>query len=969
MTPAFFKKTLLFASIFTLFFTASFGQQKQTITPLKVSKITLDNGLTVLLNEDHSKKLVYGGVLVKAGSKNDPANHTGIAHYLEHLLFKGTEEIGTTDYEKEKPYLENIYSLYDSLSKTTDVLKRKEIQKQINEKSLKAGEYAISTETDKLIKSIGGTGLNAFTSNEITFFHNTFPPNQIEKWLEIYSARFIKPVFRSFQSELEVVYEEKNRLMDNFAFPLIETFLKNLYKKHPYGQQSTIGTIEHLKNPSLNAMYEFYNTYYVANNMALVICGDFDTEEILPLIKEKFGKWKSGIIPKYPEYKEEPFTGRELVNVRMTPVKIGIIGFRTVPNGNKDEITLDVCNKILCNSGQTGLLDKLTLDNKILGAQYIPLGQNNDYGSSVFLFIPKIIGQPLEKAENLIMEQFTKLRKGEFDDGILEAVKKDIYKEFEMSLESFDSRTVMLAQAFSQNRDIEDYLNYAQKIKNITKEDVMKAAEKYYNQNYLVLFSKMGFPKKQKIEKPGYDALKPKADVKSLYAENFNKLQGKEPKADFVNFNEDIKLSELKKGVELYYTNNPENDIYTLKLKYGIGKYKLPQLPYAAMLMNYAGTKTKSLSEVKTAFQKIGCTYTFDCDDDYLYLELDGTEDELTPALVLLQDLLTNPVVDKDKMGNIISGEQASRKFERADAPAIAKSLLEYVKKKERSSFLDRLSMKEIKALNTDSLLALFKTALGYELQIHYTGNLYTLDELKNKFNSSLIFKKDMKLSESPVVINDEVYNENTVFFVNKKNAVQSQVYFYIKGEDYSIEKEAYIDAFNEYFGGGFSGLVIQEIREYRSMAYTAGATYSIPRLAGKRSSFTGYVGTQADKTVEAISVFDSLITNMPYKEDRIENIRNLLVQNAFASRPDFRELSESFVSWKLKGFYEDPAQYKIDTYKNFIFDDIYKFYKINIWNKPVTICIVGDEKHLNMADIAKFGKIVKLEEKSLFKK
>ena len=963
------KITIGLAGIF-LFILAEnvLGQQKQ-ITPLKVSMYILDNGLTVLLNEDHSKPLVFGGVVVKAGSKNDPSNHTGIAHYLEHMLFKGTEEIGTINFEKEKLYLENIYTLYDSLGKTTDEVKRKEIQKQINEQSLKAGEFAIPTEIVKLIRSIGGTGLNAFTAEEMTFFHNAFPPNQMEKWLELYSHRFINPVFRSFQSELEVVYEEKNRSMDNFVFPLIETFLKNFYKKHPYGQQSAIGTIEHLKNPSLNAMYGFYKKYYVANNMALVMCGDFNTDEILPVIKEKFGKWRSDTIPQYPEYKEETFKGREVVNVKMTPIKLGIIGFRTVPNGDTDEIALDVCNSILSNSGQTGLLDKLMLDNKLLAAQYIPLGQNNDYGSGIFLFVPKILGQSFENAESLIMEQFTKLRKGEFDDWLLKAVKKDIYKEFEMSLENFDSRTVLLAQAFSQKRNIDEFLKYAQRVKNITKDDVMKTAEKYYNQNYLILLSKMGFPKKEKLKKPGYEPVKPKADAISAFAEKFDKMQGKEPNAIFVNFNEDVKIFGLNKDITLYYTNNPENDIYSLTVQFGVGKYKMPQLYYAAELMNYAGTKTKTLNEVKTAFQKIGCTYTFDCDDDYMYIELDGIEDNLKPALELLQDLITNPVVEKNKMKNIIDQEQTARKLENADAPSVSQALLQYVRKNNKSSFLNRFSMKEIKELNTDSLLAVFKKGMDYEVQIHYVGNKFNSDTLLNIFKNTMKFSYNMKTSESPVVLNDEVYNENTVFFVNRKDALQSQIYFYIKGEDYSIDKEASIDAFNDYFGGGFSGLVAQEIREYRSMAYTARASYSIPLLTGKRSSFIGYIGTQADKTVDAISVFDSLVTDMPEKKDRIENIRNSLVQEAYASSPDFRDLSETLVSWKLKGFSEDPAKYKLEAYKNLTFDDILNFYKTNIKGKPITICIVGDEKRLNMQNIAKFGKIIKIKEKNLYKK
>jgi len=970
MLTAFIKKQLCLIGITTFIITGTLhAQQVQNAAPLKVTKYVLDNGLTVLLNEDHSKPLVFGGVAVKAGSKNDPANHTGIAHYLEHLLFKGTEEMGTTDYAKEKPFLDSINILYDSLGKTTDVEKRKDIQKSINKQSLKAGEYAVPTEIDKLIKSIGGTGMNAFTAEEMTFFHNAFPPNQVEKWLELYSQRFINPVFRSFQSELEVVYEEKNRGQDNFAFPLIEKYLSCLYKKHPYGQQSTIGTMEHLKNPSLTAMYDFYKTYYVANNMTLVMCGDFNTDSVMPIIKEKFGKWRSGVVPAYPEYKEEPFKGREVVNVKMTPIKLGIIGFRTVPNGDTSEIALDVCNRILSNTGETGLLDSLVLGNKLMAAQYIPLGQNNDYGSAVFLFLPKILGQSLENAEGLVMRQFAKLRKGDFNDTLLEAVKKVMYKEFEMSLEDFDSRAVLLAQAFSQHRDIDDYLQYAKKVKKITKADVIRVAEKYYNNNYLIMLSKMGFPKKEKIEKPGYEPVKPKADTKSPFAIKFDQIKAKEPKANFVDFNNDIKIATLSKDVTFYYAQNPENDIYTLTIKFGVGKYKIPQLYYAADLMNYAGTKTKTLSQVKAAFQNIGCTYSFECDDNYLTVQLDGIEDDLQPALLLLQDLLTNPVIDKSKMKNIIDGEQTQRKLETADAPSVSSALIQYVRKKGRSPFLNRLSMKEIKALNPDSLLALFKKSMGYEVQVHYVGSKYDFTTATNMIKNAITFPVNLKASESPVVINDEVYNENTVFFVNRKDAVQSQLYYYIKGENYSIDKEAGIDAFNDYFGNGFSGLVVQEIREFRSLAYSAGAWYTIPLLPGKTSSFIGYIGTQADKTIEAMNVYDSLIMFMPEKKDRIENIRNSLIQESYANRPGFRDLTETFVSWKLKGFYKDPSQYKLEAYENLTFDDILTFYKSNIKGKPMVTCIVGDKKRLKMTDLAKFGKLVEIKESALFKK
>jgi zinc protease len=936
---------------------------------LKITKLTLENGLTVFLNEDHTKPLVFGGVCTKAGSKNDPADHTGIAHYLEHMLFKGTQEMGTTDYAAEKVHLDSIYTLYETLGKTTDEVKRKEIQKLVNEQSLKAGEYAVPTEIDKLIKSIGGTGMNAFTGEEITFFHNAFPPSQINKWLELYSHRFENPVFRLFQSELEVVYEEKNISMDNFVGPLIETFLKNLYKKHPYGQQTTIGTIEHLKNPSLKAMYDFYKTYYVANNMALVLCGDFDTEAIIPIIKEKFGVWKKGEVPKYPEYKEVPFNGREVVNVKLSPVKLGIIGYRTVPNGDNDEVALAVANNILSNAGQTGLLDKLVLDSKLLAAQYIPLGQNNDYGSAVFLFVPKILGQSLENAEGLIQQQFEKLRKGEFSDTLLEGVKKDIYKEFETSLEKLDDRTVLLAQAFTQNRDINEYLNYSKKVIAVTKEDVIKVAGKYYNKNYLVLLSKMGFPKKQKIEKPGYDPIAPKKDAISPFAKKFNEMKTGTPTENFVDFSEDAKIATVSKGATLYYVKNPLNDIYTLKIKFGIGTIKNPELAYASELMNYASIKGKTLDQTKSAFQKIGCTYSFSCDDNYVTAELIGLESDLKPGLELLKDLMLAPQSDDSKIKNLIQGAQSERKFENADPSGVAKALVQYIRKGDKSSFINRLSMKQIKALKSDSLLALFKQATQYEAQIHYVGNKYDFATLQDILKTTLKFSDSFIPSESPMVIDDKTYEANTVYFVNRKDAIQSQIYFYVGGEEYTNEKEPYIDAFNDYFGGGFSGLVIQEIREYRSMAYSAGARYSIPALTGKRSGFIGYIGTQADKTIDAIKVFEDLLTDLPQKTDRIENIRSSLVQEAFASKPDFRDLSEMLVSWKYQGYYEDPAKYKLESYKNLTFDDINNFYVKSLKGKPIVICLVGDKKSVDMTKLAAFGKIVELKESILFNK
>ncbi len=482
------KISYLQSFLLSIFFIFTLNAFSQNIPPIKQFK--LDNGLTVFLNEDHNKPIVYGAVVVKAGGKNDPSDATGMAHYQEHMLFKGTEELGTIDWEKEKPHIDKIFELYDKLCKTTDEVERKKIQTEINKESLEAGKYSIPNEFSNIVNSIGGTGMNAGTGPDITIYFNGFPPNQMEKWLEIYSHRFENPVFRSFQAELEVVYEEKNMYQDMFFNVLLEKFNEKFFKNHPYGQQTLIGTVDDLKNPSLTKMYKFYKTYYVPNNMALVISGDFKTEEIIPLIKKKFSSWKANELPEQKKYKEEPFNGREYVEMKLSPIGLGLLGFRTVPNGHPDELALKVCNRVLSNQSQTGLLDKLALDNKLMAVITVPF-QFNDHGSTVFIVVPKLVVQKTAAAEELVMIEIEKLGKGEFDDSMIESIKLEYYKDFQLSMESAQRKVMMIGQTFAQNLDINEKLDYPNKIKAITKDDVVRVAKKYYGKNYLAFFSKI----------------------------------------------------------------------------------------------------------------------------------------------------------------------------------------------------------------------------------------------------------------------------------------------------------------------------------------------------------------------------------------------------------------------------------------------------------------------------------------------
>jgi zinc protease len=956
------KRIYLFLIMgFILIGSQSFGQGLQNL-----QQYQLANGLTVILNEDHSKPEVFGYVTCKAGGKDDPSDATGMAHYMEHMLFKGTTDLGTTNWEKEKVHIDSIFGLYDLLGQTTDETKRKMIQQEINNQSVLANEYAIPNELSNIINEMGGTGMNANTSSDRTVFFNSFPPNQIQPWLELYGHRFQDAVFRSFQSELEVVYEEKNMYSDMFFMSLLEKFQSSFFKKHPYGQQSVIGTIDNLKNPSLTKMYEFYKTWYVPNNMALVLCGDFSSDQVKPMIEQAFGSWKSKPLPEKKHWDEQPFNGREFVQVNMTPVKLGVLGFRTPAVGSPDELALKVCQGILSNESGSGLLDQLALNNQLLGAQVFTFPYY-DYGMTVMLFIPKIIGQNLENAEKLLMEKVELVKNGEFDDWRVEAIKKELYRQHQQSMEENNYRGEKIGECFAQGFSLDKLKSYPEMINAVTKEDIIRVAKEYYGDNYLAFYSKMGSVKNPKIEKPGYKPVVSNTTAKSEFAKKLDSIPVLDYVPKYLDFDNDITDISIQNGVKLYTNKNLQNDIFSLKIKFKAGEKEIPMLKYAGQLMAMAFTNEYKKDELKNEYAKIGATYEVSTDESYTTITLYGIETDLDRALYLINGIINNATVAQKDVTTLLEGEKANRKLERAEPEAVADALFDWIWYGNKSDYIDRLTLKEISKLNADSLTQAFHKATQFEVELHYSGKLNPQD-VKASIVRNLKFADNLKPNDVPIIKPIQEYNENTIIFVDKKKALQSKIYFLQNGSPVSIEQTPAIEAFNLYFGGGFSGLVLQEIREYRSLAYGAGAAYRIPQRSDAPAYFVGHLATQADKTGEALDVFMDLLRNMPEKKERMKMINSYLALSSVTSRPGFRDLSSYVLNLKQKGYRDDPAKIFSQTYQNMQFDEILRFYNENIKNRPTVIAIVGNQKNIDMKKLESFGKLIIVKEKALYR-
>lgn len=922
---------------------------------LQVKSYKLANGLSVFLNEDPTAGKVFGAVMVNAGAKQESPDATGMAHYLEHLLFKGTDQMGTTDFNQEMPLQDSIVWLYDQLAQSTAPDEKAKIRQHINALSIKASAYGLPNEFDKLLRSVGGTGINAFTNYDMTFYHNSFPPHEINKWLDLYATRFQHPVFRSFQSELEVVYEEKNRSMDNFTWRIFEKFQSMLFPNVPYGQWPVLGTVEHLKNPQLSKMYAFYHKHYVADNMALILSGNFDTETVVPLIEEKFGMLKAGPYTPVQLPALQPIQGVKTEYVKYTPVKAGLIGFQTVARNHPDRTALDVCEYLLFNDSETGYLNRLQSNNEIMYCGAFPIVYNSAGGAFLF-YVPKILSQSLDNAEAKVMGGFSYMREGKFSEAELASAKNSLIKEFKQTLEHVEDRGVMIGEAFNNGIAWDEHLKYPEKVQAVTRDEIMRVAQKYYGNDYVRLISGTGFPKTDKLQKPPYKAVVNEQKGESEYARKFAELPTLPFHPKFIDHNKDVDRVALGTGHTLYAVHNPVNDLFYLDLRFKTGKLHEPLLETAVDFVNYCGAGNYTLQQLKDAFSAIGCQYALQCDDNFVGLHLEGNETSLQPCLDLAKQLLTQPKGSDKSKALLLNSLKTERKFEKRTPDFMGQALMHYALYGKESAFLRRKSAKEIAAMDEAKLLDTYLDITSHTAtDILFVGNTPS-DEL------AALLKEKLPLSAAPR--ETYVYNEgnaptqNTVYFVNDPKAVQSQVYFYVPGEVFDTVSYPDVMAFNEYFAGGFSGLVLQEIREYRSLAYATGGRYSPAPVPGKKGKLVTYIGCQADKTVEAIQVMVSLIKDMPLKEERMADLQQALKTKAGTSYPEFSELAQTVIDARRRGYTEDPNRMAYRSFGEFGSARIKDFYQKNIYNKPYIITIYGDKSRIDLNKLKALGEV-----------
>lgn len=933
--------------------------------PTKTRIYTLKNGLTVYLSVNKAEPRVYTSIAVRAGSKHDPPDATGLAHYLEHMLFKGTDKFGTLDYNKESLELQKIEDLYEMYRQTTNADVRKKIYHKIDSISGYAATLAIANEYDKMLSSIGAKGTNAYTWFEQTVYVNDVPANQLEKWLNIEAERFRNPVFRIFHTELEAVYEEKNIGLDNDQRLVWESVAEALFQNHHYGTQTTIGTVDHLKNPSLKAIREYYNRYYVPNNMAMCLAGDFDPEQVIRWIDQKFAFMKPKQVAPYT-FTAEPEQTTPVSKEIMGPDAESVtIGFRLPGITSPQAKYIQMMSRVLFNQ-VAGLIDlNLNQQQKLLNA-FSSTWDLQDYSLGMLVGRPKQ-GQSLEVVRDLLLEQVELVKSGKFDESLLKAVANNMKIEAIREREQNAGRVNSMVDAFVTGRDWNTYNRFIDDIATITKKELVQFAQSYFQNNYAVIFKRTGERKNiQKVEKPPITPVATNRDAQSPFLKETSAAKAGVMQPRFLDFSRDIQELRLKNGIPVLYLKNDENELFRMYYLLDMGRQHDKIMALAVQYLQYLGTTALSAEDVKKKFFGLGCKFTVFVAQDQLYVVLEGLQKNFTAATALFESLLANPKADEKALTELVERTLKSRADAKKNKGVILRqAMMNYGMFGSINPQRDILSEAELRALKPDVLIKKIQEITSFQHRVLYYGPAKAKD-LTTALDKQHRTPKTLKPVPESEPYQHQDTKENTVLFVDY-DMVQAEIMLLTKSGAYQRELTPQVNLFNEYFGGNMSSLVFQTIRESKALAYSVYSLYRPPQKRTEPYYIQSYVGTQADKFHEAITGMNELLNQMPRAEKNFEQAKNALKNNIETERIIRENVLFSYEQAKKLGIKEDLRRVVYEKAPTMSFDELQQFYTRHIKDKPYTMLVLGSKKKLTMDDLSKYGKVKELTLEEIF--
>ncbi len=925
--------------------------------PMGVTIVRLPNGLTVYLSPNKGQPRVSAWIATRAGSKNDPADSTGMAHYLEHMMFKGTPKLGTLDYAKEAPHLEKIRALYEARFKTADPAARAKIDKEIDAEDIAAAAFEVPNEIDKFYRTIGGQGLNAFTSNEETVFHVDIPANRLEAWATVESERFQHPVFRLFPTELEAVYEEKNRSLDNDGSILGEEISKDLYPSHPYGIP-VLGTVAHLKNPSLTKMYQFHDTWYVPNNMTIALAGDFDRAQALELIKKYFGAWAPRALPALPKWPLPKPAGVERREVKYESEEQVVISWPTVPKSDPDADALTIMDMVMDNAA-AGLMNlRLNQALKVKSSGSYP-EMLDDAGSWHVWATPKK-GQTLEEAEALLTQTVESLKNGEFDDDDLAAIVTAFEISQKRSLESNESRAGAMVESFVSLEPWDRAVGRLDRLRRVTKDDVVRVARKYLGDDRLVVYRRNAKPEIPRIDKPNFTKLDIDPTRRSDFLKSVLEIPAVPIEPRWLVSGRDYQVVPVSGG-RLYASKNPHNDLFSLTVREERGRKRERTLCAALELLDLSGAGPYSADEFKKKMFALGTSVSVSCGEDESSVSISGVDRNFWPSLELLAERFDWPNVSSGTLARMIDVDLGARADEKLDPESVVSALGEVAERGRESAVLARMSNDELKNLDETRLKALIRDWPSWQRRVGYAGPRSAAEVAK-----LLEYGRAFKAPPARAPLRYLKPAKTRLLFTHRAMA-QAQVGFFAADEVYDPAKTVDYEFYSDYMGGGMSSVIFQEVREARALAYSAGGGHSTGARKGDETQAWAYLGCQADKTPEAVGLMLSLFREFPSSQKRFEETAKAVEEGYRTNVIEYDDVPGSLMGWEDEGLPNgDPRPQNFARALKYTLPEVEAFAK-KISAKPMTVWILGDRDHVGTDRLKAIGDFEEKPLDSLF--
>ena len=927
---------------------------------------TLDNGLKVYLSVNKEEPRIQTYIAVRTGSKNDPAETTGLAHYLEHLMFKGTKQFGTSNAAAEAPYLEEIKQRYEAYRKLTDPEARKQAYHEIDSISQLAAQYNIPNEYDKLMAAIGAQGTNAYTSVDVTCYTEDIPANEIENWAKIQSDRFQNMVIRGFHTELEAVYEEYNIGLSSDIEKLYAAICKLLAPTHPYGTQTTIGTQEHLKNPSIVNIENYFNKWYVPNNVAICMSGDLEPDETIAIIDKYFADWKPGADVRQPTFAPlPPLTSPKDTTVVGQEAEQIWIGWRADRANSLEADTLELMEDVLSN-GRAGLFD-LNL-NQTMKVQSAAAGAElmHDMGAFFLMGSPKQ-GQSLDEVKALMFGEIEKLKKGDFPDNLLPSIINNKKRQYYTALEHNTRRADMFVNAFINEVEWAQEVGKIDRISKITKQEIVDFANRFFTDGYVAVYKKQGIDSLQKkIDKPAITAIPANRDMMSQFVKDIQNSHAQPIQPKFVDFSTDLTFAETKSKLPMRYVQGKESGLFELQFHYDFGQEADNRYRVASEYLNYLGTDKLTNTEVKQRFYELACDYRVSVGTDKLSVALWGLSENMPAALALLEDLMQNVKADNAAYEQLVDKTLKERADAKKDQRRYFNTLFLYGIYGQRNPSTDVLSEQQLKDTDPQVFVDLLKGLKDYQHSVEYYGPM-SVNEVSALVSKAHKIPKQLKSipENRPYVLQSATQNEVWLAPYDAKNIYMRM--YHNEGRDWNPAESAVVATFNEYFGGGMNGIVFQEMREARGLAYSAAARYNRPDKKGEKEYYSTYIITQNDKMMDCISEFHNILNELPASENAFQIAKEGLLKQLASLRVTKMGIIYRWHTMKDLGLDYDLNKKIYEALPTIQLKDIVDFEKQNMANKAYRYLILGDESNLDMESLGKIAPVRRLTTEEVF--